>query len=134
VGIETVISVIEGLIEVVDAEQNLICRPGREGRIQDQSVVVHVDGSFLEIEGKIRARRPQRRTGAQGGGLTPLSAETASRETVLLGKVMVQLNNAIVTIASGGDRTEEVAELCGEIYDRTSPGSRPEASPSARAR
>src|SRR4029077_10699306 len=116
-GIEAVDVIVKNLIKVVDPKQDLIGHPRCQNRIERDGVVVYVNRGFLEIERKIRTGCAQRRTCTQRGGLASLSAEPTGREVVLFSEVMVELDDAVVTVAGGCHRTKEVLELSREIRD-----------------
>ena len=118
---------MEDLVEVVDAYKHLIGQPRRKHRVQHCRVVVHVDRSNLEVVLQIRACCPQRGAAAKRRRLTALSSKPAEGETVFLVEIVVNLGDAVVTIASGRDRTKEVVDCCGKTCDRAGPGRRPEA-------
>ena len=114
-GIEAVVGVAEGLVEIVDSEKQLIRHSRRENGVQRGRVVVDVDRSLLEVILQVRTGRSQGRAAAQRGGLTALPAKPADGKPVFLGEVVIDFGYAVVAVSSRGNRTEEVAGCCREI-------------------
>src|ERR1700719_248739 len=52
-GIEVGICITESLVEVVHAEEQLIGYPRREGGVENDGIVLYVNGSLLEIKWEV---------------------------------------------------------------------------------
>src|SRR6185369_1408233 len=120
-GIEAVVGIAESLVEVVDAEQQLIRHPRGENGVKRGRVVVNVDRSFFEVKLEVRAGRSQCRTATQWRGLATLSAKPADGEAVFVGDVEVNLGDTVVAVSGRGNRTEEVAGFCRKRIDQRWP-------------
>src|SRR3984893_7674552 len=87
--VEAGVGIAEGLIKIVHTEQDLVGHPGCERGVEHQGVVLHVDGSFFEIVGQIRARHGEGGAGAERCSLAALSHEVMERKMVLIVEVVV---------------------------------------------
>src|SRR4029077_19806734 len=47
--VKGIVLIVEHLVEVADAKEHLVGETGRENRIQNQRVILHVDGSNFKI-------------------------------------------------------------------------------------
>src|ERR1700730_16298682 len=88
-GIEVGICITESLDEVVHAEEQLIGYPRREGGVENDGIVLYVEGSLLETKGEVWARGGETRAGAERSGLAALAHEPANREVMFIVKIMV---------------------------------------------
>src|SRR5260370_16727419 len=71
-GVETVVEIVKGLVEVVDARQHLIGQARREGGVQDGRVVENVYGTNLEVFLQFQPGGPQTRPPAHRPSLPTL--------------------------------------------------------------
>ena len=109
---------MKDLVEVIHSYQHLVGQARRERGVQNHRVVEYVDGSDFEIVFQIGAGRSQRRAGTQRRSLVALSSKPMGRKVVLVGQVVVEFDGAVVAIARGCNRAEEVVECSRQATDQ----------------
>ena len=85
--------VVEDLIEVVDASENLIGYAGRDDAVIDDGDVLHVDGSFFVVGEELRS---------DGSYLVALTDEPVGAEVVLVAETIVDLSEAVPAVTKLG--------------------------------
>src|SRR5204863_9979103 len=106
------------LIEVVHTEEHLIRDSRCNYGVQDQVVVLHMDGSDLEIILQIRASGSQRGAAAERRCLASLPREPASREAMFVTEIVIQLDDGVVAIAGGRNGAKEIRGCCGQAANQ----------------
>src|SRR4029077_9018210 len=122
--IETIVVVVEELVEVTSAKKELIGPPRRERGVQDRTIVSVVEGSHLEVVGQIRAGCSQGRTAAQRCGLVSLTNDGVKRKVMFVGNLVIEASYAVVAVAKFGTGAKEVASCSRQAADYV---PRPEA-------
>ena len=93
--------VVEDLVEVVDADEDLVGDGGRDEAVVDDGDVLHVDGRDLVVGEEL---------GADGRDLVALADEPVGAEVVLVGEVVVDLGEAVPAVAELGIVGVEVVD------------------------
>ena len=97
--IEAAIGIRERLVEVVQADEELVRERWRQDRVVDGRIVLHSNRADLKV---IRDQRTDRRR------LTSLAEERAKREPVIVIQAVIQLHEEVVAVAGLGRRIEVV--------------------------
>ena len=100
------LEVVEDLVEVVDADEQLVSDGGREDVVLDDGDVLHVNGGYLVVGEEL---------GADRGDLIALADEPVGAEDVLGGEVVVDLGETVPAIAVFGVGGVEVVDGAGGV-------------------
>src|ERR1700687_1592232 len=122
VSVETVIGVVEGLVEIVHAKQNLVGHARGENGIQDGGVILEVNRRLFEVILQVGTGRGQRQAGTERCDLVSLPVEGTEHQMVLLAEIMIQFE---VAVCAGPDRrvgTKKVPCLEPEVRLRHGAG------------
>jgi len=83
--------------------------------VQDGGVILEVNRRLFKIIGKVGTGRRQCEAGAEWRDLIALTIKGTEHQVVLVAKVMIQFEVAVVTVADRRDVTEKVAYLEPEV-------------------